>query len=192
MVFQYCCEKSSKLEQIEFVNYGSNPEVLRNISKSIGPLSSRPTLRSLLIKNNAGVHESDADDVNDEFLELFNCPKEKPNLENLSLLIPNLKLSVIDQFIKDNFNLKKLLFDERLWSINEKESFKQELLKILSCNHGIEELKFVKHGWLKPWSCLDDKWIDRTILRNEFPELVSYLETHGPPFATRLRRSYDS
>ena len=174
MVFQYCCEKSSKLEQIEFVNYGSNPELLRNISKSIGPLSSRPTLRSLFIKNNAGVLESDADD---EFLELFNCPKEKPNLANLSLLIPNLKLSIIGQFINGNLNLKKLSFDERLWTINEKKSFKQKLLKILTCDHDIEEIQFVKHGWLKPWSSLDANWIDRPIFRDEFPQLVSYLKT---------------
>ena len=188
MVFQYCCEKSSKLEQIEFVNYGSNPELLRNISKSIGPLSYRPTLRSLFIKNNAGVHESDADDVNDELLELFSCLKEKPNVENLSLLIPYLKLSIIGQFINGNLNLKKLSFDERLCTINEKESFKQKLLKILSCNHGIEELQFVKHGWLKPWSAMDEKWIDRTILRNEFPDLVSYLVPRGPSTCKRIKK----
>ena len=182
MVFQFCCEKSPKLEQIHFVDYGANPETIKYVSKSIGKLSSRPTLRRLFIKSNA-----EADGVNDVFLDLFDCPRQKPNLENLSLLLPLLKLSIIGQFINGNSNLKKLSLDERLWSpdygvlwkieYNEKESFKQELLKILACSHGIEELKFVKHGWLKPWWTLDEKWIDRTIFRNEFPELLSYLET---------------
>jgi len=72
------------------------------------------------------------------------------------------------------------------------------------CDHGIEELEFVGHGCkpgcLRPVSetpicskpehfkpCVlrmpsmdaERKWIDRTIFRNEFPELVSYLGNRG-------------
>ena len=172
----------------------------------------------------------------DRFRSLFNSPKQFPNLENLSLLKSNLKVSVIGQFINGNYNLKKLSLDERLWirsekeSLNSHDSFYQDLQKLLMCDHGIEELEFVGHGcnWtsykpgclrpvcviprclrphtvcetpicskpcskhLKPCSkhlkpCVlrmpptdaERKWIDRTIFRNEFPELVSYLGNRG-------------
>ena len=168
-----------------------------------------------------------------QFRFLFNSPKQFPNLENLSLLIPSLisdplgpprtGLSVIGQYINGNYNLKKLSLDEGLWIINEEESLKvkfaslnwphltsirdrfhQDLQYILMCDHRIEELKFVGHGCkpgcLRPVcgipTCLnpehlkpcvlrmpsmdaDRKWIDRTIFRNEFPELVSYLRNRG-------------
>ena len=159
------------------------------------------------------------DSEHDRFRSLFNSTKQLPNLENLSLLIPMLKLSVIGQCINSNFNLKKLSLDERLWTrsysccrnfIGEKWSpnvmkvthdlFHQDLQKILMSDHGIEELEFVGHrckpGCLRPlctnaicskpehlkpcvlrMPCMDAerKWIDRTIFRYEFPELVSYL-----------------
>ena len=137
------------------------------------------------------------------FRSLFNSPKQFPNLENLSLLKSNLKVSVIGQFINGNYNLKKLSLDERLW-IRSDDTFYQDLKKILMCDHGIEELEFVGHGCkpgcLRPVSetpicskpehfkpCVlrmpsmdaEIKWIDRTIFRNEFPELVSYLGNRG-------------
>ena len=137
------------------------------------------------------------------FRSLFNSPKQFPNLENLSLLKSNLKVSVIGQFINGNYNLKKLSLDERLW-IRSDDTFYQDLKKILMCDHGIEELEFVGHGCkpgcLRPVSetpicskpehfkpCVlrmpsmdaERKWIDRTIFRNEFPELVSYLGNRG-------------
>ena len=171
IVFQYCCEKSPKLEEIHFVDNNSNQETIRHVAKSIGSLLSRPTLRTLFIKSNVALYEAD----DDRFLELFNCSNQKPKLENLSLLIPDLKLSVIGQFINGNFNMKKLSLDERLWTLNKRETFETNFLEILTCDHGIEEIQFVKHGWLKPWSTLDERWMDRTIFRNEFPELVSYL-----------------
>ena len=139
----------------------------------------------------------------DRFRSLFNSPKQFPNLENLSLLKSNLKVSVIGQFINGNYNLKKLSLDERLW-IRSDDTFYQDLKKILMCDHGIEELEFVGHGCkpgcLRPVSetpicskpehfkpCVlrmpsmdaERKWIDRTIFRNEFPELVSYLGNRG-------------
>ena len=40
-VFQYCCEKSPKLEEIHFVDYCSDQKVIENVSKSIGSLASR-------------------------------------------------------------------------------------------------------------------------------------------------------
>ena len=137
------------------------------------------------------------------FRSLFNSPKQFPNLENLSLIKSNLKVSVIGQFINGNYNLKKLSLDERLW-IRSDDTFYQDLKKILMCDHGIEELEFVGHGCkpgcLRPVSetpicskpehfkpCVlrmpsmdaERKWIDRTIFRNEFPELVSYLGNRG-------------
>ena len=54
-----------------------------------------------------------------------------------------------------------------------------ELVGILSNDHAIEELKFVRNGWSKPWSASDAKWIDRTIDRHEFLELVTYLKNCG-------------
>ena len=85
-----------------------------------------------------------------------------------------------------------------------RDTFHQDLQYILMCDHGIEELKFVGHGCkpgclrpvcgiptcsnpehLKPYVLrmpsmdADRKWIDRTIFRNEFPELVSYLRNRG-------------
>ena len=173
IVFQFCCEKSPKLEQIHFVDYNSNQETIRHVAKSIGSLLSRPNLSTLFIKSNVNLYETEADD--DLFLELFSCSNRKPKLENLSLLIPDLNLSVIGQFINGNLNLKKLCLDERLWTLNKKETFETNFLEILTCDHGIEEIQIVKHGWLKPWSTLDERWIDRTIFQNEFPELVSYL-----------------
>ena len=171
------------------------------------------------------MHEAEPD----RFRSLFNSTKQIPNLENLSLLIPMLKLSVIGKCINGNFNLKKLSLDERLWTrsfcccnfIGEKESpnshvmkvthdtFHQDLQKILMSDHGIEELEFVGHGCkpgclrpfctaikcskpehLKPcvlrMPCMDAerKWIDRTIFRYEFPELVSYLSKRDQPRKT--------
>ena len=160
IVFQYCCEKSPKLEHIHFVDRGSNRETIKYVSKSIGSLLSRPTLRSLFIKSNADMYKTETDD--DRFLELFNCPKEKPKLENLSLLIPNLKLSVIGQFVNGNLNLKKLSLDTRLWILNKQETFEKNLLKIITTDHGMEEIRFVKHGLLKPWSTLDERWLDNS------------------------------
>ena len=137
------------------------------------------------------------------FRSLFNSPKQFPNLKNLSLLKSNLKVSDIGQFINGNYNLKNLSLDERLW-IRSDDTFYQDLKKILMCDHGIEELEFVGHGCkpgcLRPVSetpicskpehfkpCVlrmpsmdaERKWIDRTIFRNEFPELVSYLGNRG-------------
>ena len=40
-VFQYCCEKSPKLEEIHFVDYRSDQQIIENVSKSIGSLASR-------------------------------------------------------------------------------------------------------------------------------------------------------
>ena len=101
------------------------------------------------------------------------------------------------------------MLDGGLWtrseeSLNSHDTFHQDLQKILMCDHGIEELQFIGHGCkpgclrrvcrnpicsepehLKP--CVlrmpsmdaERKWIDRTIFRNEFPELVSYLGNRG-------------
>ena len=147
------------------------------------------------------------------FRYLFNSPKQFPNLENLSLLIsslisdplgpPRTGLSAIGQYINGNYNLKKLSLDDRLWSKCH-DTFHQDLQKILTCDHRIEELQFVGHGCkpgclrrecghpaclkpehLKPcvlrMSSIDaeQKWIDRKIFRHEFPELVSYLGNRG-------------
>ena len=139
----------------------------------------------------------------DRFRSLFNSTKQFPNLENLSLLMPDLKVSVIGQYINGNYNLKKLSLDDRLWSKCH-DTFHQDLQKILMCDHRIEELQFVGHGCkpgclrrecghpaclkpehLKPcvlrMSSIDAerKWIDRKIFRHEFPELVSYLGNRG-------------
>ena len=127
----------------------------------------------------------------------------------MSLLIPNLNVSVIGQNINGNYNLKKLSLDDSLWarseeSLNSHDTFHQDLQKILMCDHGIEELQFVGHeckpGCLRrvcgnaicsepehlkpcvlrmPSMDAERKWIDRTIFRNEFPELVSYLGNRG-------------
>ena len=40
-VFQYCCEKSPKLEEIHLVDYRSDPRILENVSRSMGSLASR-------------------------------------------------------------------------------------------------------------------------------------------------------
>ena len=181
------------MEHIHFVDSGygddsrRNPEIIKYVSKSIGKLSSRPTLRSLFIKNDGMANKVEAEGVNDEFLDLFDCPNQKSNLENLSLLIRCLKLSTIGQFINGNLNLKKLSLDQLLWiDQNAMYTLKQELLEILACNHGIEELKFVK----QPHTCsLDEKWIDRTIFRNEFPELLSHLETRASSICEKNKKT---
>ena len=191
MVFQYCCEKSPKLEHIHFVDRGSNRETIKYVSKSIGSLLSRPTLRSLFIKINVDMYKANDEANDDRFLELFNCPKEKPKLENLSLLIPNLKLSVIGQFVEGNLNLKKLWLDTRLWILNKQETFEKNLLKLITTDHGMEEIRFVKHGLMKPWSTLDERWLDRTILRKEFPELVSYLGRRNSEYRPQQFREHE-
>ena len=70
----------------------------------------------------------------------------------------------------------------RLSKTNGKFAFEDELVEILTCDHGLEEIRFVKHGWLKTRSSFDEKWMDRTIFRNKFPELVSYLRTREQDF----------
>ena len=40
-VFQYCCEKSPKLEEIHFVDYRSDQKIIENVSKSIESLAYR-------------------------------------------------------------------------------------------------------------------------------------------------------
>ena len=40
-VFQYCCEKSPKLEEIHYVNYCIGQEIIENTSKSIGAMLTR-------------------------------------------------------------------------------------------------------------------------------------------------------
>ena len=69
-VFQYCCEKSPKLEEIHFVDYRASSETLMNVIYSIGSLSFRPALRNLSIKSNANMHDS----FYEPFQNLFNCP----------------------------------------------------------------------------------------------------------------------
>ena len=129
----------------------------------------------------------------------------------MSLLIPNLiDVSVLGKYINGNHNLKKLSLDDRLWtnseeeSLNSRDTFHQDLRKILMHDHGLEELQFVGHGckpgclrrlcgnpicskpehfkpcvlWM-PSMDAERKWIDRTIFRNEFPELVAYLGNRG-------------
>ena len=129
----------------------------------------------------------------------------------MSLLIPNLiDVSVLGKYINGNYNLKKLSLDDRLWtnseeeSLNSRDTFHQDLRKILMHDHGLEELQFVGHGckpgclrrlcgnpicskpehfkpcvlWM-PSMDAERKWIDRTIFRNEFPELVAYLGNRG-------------
>ena len=75
--FKYCCEKSPKLEEIHVVDSGyvDSMNGLSEIVTSIGSLSSRPTLRSLLIGSHAYLHN-----INDEKIEplskFFNYPKK--------------------------------------------------------------------------------------------------------------------
>ena len=78
--FKYCCEKSPKLEEIHVVDSGYVDSIngLSEIVTSIGSLSSRPTLRSLLIgKQNIDEILQNIDDTMFEPLsKFFNYPKK--------------------------------------------------------------------------------------------------------------------
>ena len=101
---------------------------------------------------------------------------EKPNLENLSLFVPDLQFSTIYHFINGNHYLKQLSLDEQMLKNNENETVDKKLVELLSCDHGIQELQFVRHGWLKSRSSTYSKWKDRIIRRDEFPELIAFIK----------------
>ena len=173
--FQYCCEKSPKLEEIHFVDYRS--------SRQAEPVR----FQSLFYSRK-------------QFPNLKNLSLLKSNLK-LSVIGQfingnyNLKKLSLDE---------RLWIKSEKESLGTHDTFYQDLQKILMCDHGIEELEFVGHGCkpgcLRPVSenpisskpehlkpCVlrmpsmdaEIKWIDRTIFRNEFPELVSYLGNRG-------------
>ena len=95
--------------------------------------------------------------------------------------------------------------DENLWDkkLNRNNNFAMDLVQLLSCDHGIQEMKFVsfenyngqtmkttkyfksrtmnrdgtvRQYWFGPWLFEDAEWIYRTIQRDEFPEFIAYLE----------------
>ena len=116
-----------------------------------------------------------------------------PNLENLTLLGLDLELSTLFGLINGNFSLKKLSLHVRLWDEGIIETIKNDLAQILSCDHGIQEIQFCnpkhpRHGihGISWHSSEDAIWTNRTIKRDEFPELICYLQNRKQYWETKV------
>ena len=104
---------------------------------------------------------------------IFDCPEQKPNLQNLVLDFgydqKSPPLSSIYRLVNGNFNLKSL----SLKGMNDETTTIREVIQVLSCDHGLQE--FELGGTLgrimmlagAPW---------KKIKRDKFPETIENLK----------------
>ena len=115
---------------------------------------------------------------------VFNYSEEKPNLDNFTLEFnfsksPIPLLSSVHQFVNNNFNLKSLSLWGRIRGERAEEyerKMTEELIKIISCNHSLEEFELdcqSRKDTDKYWKDLLTK---RFWKADEFPELIEKLE----------------
>ena len=155
--------------------YMKNCSLIFLPARMTGSLVSRTSLRTLEldIENRTG-----SDSSNKSILKLFDCPQEKPNLEEL--VLHQCSLSTIYRFVNENNNLKSLILCGK---INEKErKAVKYLLKILRCNSGLQEIKFWDDFacFLNPdlrTKFLTEKNVKTN--RNEFQKLINDLENRA-------------
>ena len=149
--FEYFCAKSPKLEEIAFSGlYCNNNEIedrflqnqvsLKTIAKSIGQLDKRASLRKLTLE-----HWEHTTESNNSIMRLFKCfdKIEKIYLEELSLFHENLPFADLLRFVDGNYKLKKLELGRN--DITPEDM--SDLLKIVKCDHAIEELDLVNCFW---------------------------------------------
>ena len=188
--FKYCCQNSPMLEEIHVHGYldtYDDMEIYDSAAKSIGPLVHRPALRKLDI----GAYIQEPQEFNDSFMDLFNCSGEKPNLEELILNCEcsrdHFSLRPIYQFVNENENLKSL---ELYGEIKPKETAISELIKILTCENGLQEINVelcISDGTYLTIPIIDDdlakKYTSgRIVKRQEFPKLVDDLRNFESNF----------
>ena len=120
------------------------------------------------------VRQPDYDRFEKCLMDIFNCQEGKPNLKSLSLEFgynqKNLPLSLIYQFVDENSNLKSL----SLLGVNDEVITIQDLLKILNCNHALEEFKLGGRLCRGHSVLARNSW--QNIPREKFPDLIEELE----------------
>lgn len=149
VAFRYFCQNSPKLEDI-CIDIDGLLDWDR-VAKSIGPLVSRPALRTLAVKSEIGSRNDNNEVANESIMKLLKCPVEKPKLERL-ILSPTLPLSSIFELVKENFNLKSLTIDMNDYRYDEifdmmivqtpSEETIVDLIRIFNCKNGLDEIVF--------------------------------------------------
>jgi len=173
---EYCCANSPKLEKIHFIcafelKERFSEELSDYLANSIGSLLKRPALRSLFMRL-YNVRNDNSERFKKLIQYVLNYSEEKPNLENLTLefnFSPIPLLSSVHEFVDNNFNLKSLSLYGVQMTIEMTKEMTQELIKILSCNHSLEEFRLDCCYW-------KDLWTKRLWKADEFPELIEKLE----------------
>ena len=127
---------------------------------------------------------------------VLNYSEEKPNLENFSLEFDVSKspiplLSSVHQFVNNNFNLKSLSLNGVILGTEEYEDYEEyedvrteeyeqkmteELIKIISCNHSLEEFELDCKSRNDRDKYFKDLLTKRFWKADEFPELIEKLE----------------
>ena len=140
LTVQYFCKNSFKLEAIHLhgqfkrLSEEALHAVYDSVLKSIGPLIERSALRILDIN----IDDYDKQMFNESIRNLFDYSNEKPKLETLTLCA-NIPLGSVYQFVNNNFNLKSLKLGGKM-ELNENTA--QDLIKILQCGNGLEQIQF--------------------------------------------------
>ena len=172
--FRYCCHNSPKLEEIHVHGSFESGDVFKSVAKSIGPLVNRTTLRQLDIEIED--YREEPEELNESLMNLFNCPGEKPNLEKL-IFHPNFSFGSIYQFVNGNRNLKSL---ELYGDTKEKETAISEIIKILTCDNGLQEIQLGGRLDTIIGDDLAKKYTyGRKIERKEFPKMAEDLRNHS-------------
>ena len=107
--------------------------VCDSIAKTIGPLVSRPDLRTLAIRIEHYQYYHGT--VNQSIIKLLECPVGKPILERL-ILSSTVPLSSIYELVNENYNLKSLTLYMKIESRS-----REDLIRIFNCNNGLEEIE---------------------------------------------------
>ena len=180
IAFEYFCAKSPKLEKIAFNgincnnNFGQiddrllqNEVSLKTIAKSIGQLDNRASLRKLKLENWEHTTES-----NNSIMRLFKCfdKIEKIYLEELSLFHEYLPFADLLRFVDGNYKLKKLELAHN--DITPEDM--SDVLKIVNCDHAIEELDLSNCYW--PADIHYDGCSAFILKRHQFPKFIEELK----------------
>ena len=115
---------------------------------------------------------------------VLNYSEEKPNLDNFTLEFnfsksPIPLLSSVHQFVNNNFNLKSLSLWGRIRGERAEEyerKMTEELIKIISCNHSLEEFELDCKSRNDRDKYFKDLLTKRFWKADEFPELIEKLE----------------
>ena len=187
--FRYLCENSHELEEICFAGIFENKEDYNNVTKAIGYLRNRPSLRELTI---VSWENSNSKLFNVSIMELFNCPVQKPLLRKLVLnfnySVQNLSLSSLCELVNGNYNLESLVLHGM---DGREETLLQDLITILNSDHGLKEVRFTaKTEGIDRWILTDDlaKRFDENspkICRDEFPKFIEELKSHVQQIADK-------